>query len=252
MMCNIRMMMLIPLAWCGVIFAEPVLTFGGADLVEARTPLAPHMGQGGLYFDQDLSPSPTGGYTGPRFFGGYGRSANGTVDRPEIDNNTGPYSLDMLGFTEGGMGLVDVIYGAVMFSSESFKAPYTHKPISLAKEKAMVLRTYTGYVPDQEGWVYFYVMADGQRYVGPPMSFTRDTTGDWGEKTLIIEDPRVVAWTKLKTEGDTARIAGDRESAQPDFDQVTEVGFFFTTNATSDAKIAARLLTDFFMVSAHE
>ncbi|MCC5842963.1 MAG: hypothetical protein JJU05_01800 [Verrucomicrobia bacterium] len=234
----------------GLSFAEAVLTFGGADLVEARTPLTFHEGRGDLHFDQPLSPSE--GYTGPRFFGGYGRSAHGSVDRAEIDNNTGPYGLDMLGFTEGAMGLVDVIYGAVIFTRESFKPPYTHQPIRLAREKAMVLRTYTGFVPDQEGWVYFYVMADDQRFVGPPMSYTRDTEGDWGEKTLIIEDPRTVAWTRLKTEGETARIAGNREPAQPNFDHVTEVGFFFVTNATTDVKQATRFMTDFFMVSAHD
>ncbi|MCC5848450.1 MAG: hypothetical protein JJU29_10170 [Verrucomicrobia bacterium] len=232
------------------VFAEAVLTFGGADLVEERTPLLFMKETGGLSLETPLSPAE--GYRGPRFFGGYGRSAHGSVDRAEIDNNTGPYGLDMLGFTEGGMGTVDVMYGAVIFTMESFAAPHTNQPISLAREKAMVLRTYTGYIPDQEGWVYFYVMAEGERYVGPPMSYTRDTEGDWGEKTLIIEDPRTVAWTKLATVDGTARIAGDREPAQPNFDQVTEVGFFFTTSGTTRVKDAARLLTDFFMVSTND
>lgn len=246
-----KLMMTIPLmALSAIAFAEPVLTFGGADLVEERTPLVFHRERGGLHFDRPLSPPR--GYNGPRFFGGFGRSANGSVDRAEIDNNTGPYGLDMLGFTEGGMGLVDVIYGAVVFTMESFKPPYTNRPIRLARERAMVLRTYTGFVPDQIGWVYFYVMADDQRFVGPPMSYTRDTEGDWGEKTLIIEDPRTIAWTRLKTDGDTARIVGGGEPAQPDFDHVTEVGFFFVTNATTREKDATRFMTDFFMVSVDE
>jgi hypothetical protein len=230
--------------------AEAVLTFGGADLVAERTPLVFHRERGGLYFDRPLSPPER--YTGPVFYGGFGRSANGSVDRAEIDNQTGPYGLDMLGFTEGGMGLVDVMYGAVIFNPESFKPPFTGRPISLARERAMVLRTYTGFVPDQIGWVYFYVMADDQRFVGPPMSYTRDTEGDWGEKTLIIDDPRTLAWTRLKTEEGTARIVGGGEPAQPDFDHVTEVGFFFFTHATTREKDAARFMTDFFMVSVDE
>jgi hypothetical protein len=244
------MFWMIAMTLAGIVSAEPVLTFGGAELVQARTPLTLHKDTGGLSFVNPLSPPE--GYVGPLFYGGYGRSANGTIDRAEIDNNTGPYSLDMLGFTEGAMGTVDVTYGAVIFKSESFKPPYKDKPISLAKEKALVLRTYTGYIPDQTGWVYFYVMVNDQPYIGPPMSFTKDTEGDWGEKTLVIENPRNVAWTRLKTEGDTSRIAGNREPAQPDFDNVTEVGFFFTTNATTDVKKATRLLTDFFMVSAND
>jgi hypothetical protein len=172
------------------------------------------------------------------------------VDRPEIDNDTGPYGLDMLGFTEGSTGLVDQVYGAVIFPASSFNPEFRGKAVSLAEEEALAIRTYNGFVPDQKGYVYFYIETAAGGYLSPPFSYTEGAAEGWGEKMIVVHNPREIAWTELRTVGNTALVAGNRPTANPDFDAVTAIGFFFHGSATSKDKNAVRFLTDFFGASA--
>lgn len=229
-------------------FAEIALLFGGNELVKANAPLVRMMGRGTLNTAATLSPSE--GYNGPIFTGGYGRSNNGSVDVAEIRNNHGPYNMDMLGFTEGAMGTVDRIYGLISFPASSFSARFEGKPIRLARTDAFSIRTYTGFLPEQRGWVYFYIESNGQGFLSPAFSYTKDVDEAWGEKSITLSDPRSVQWTRFMTTGTSPELSGNRPPGTPDFDKVTAVGFYFETSATEGGKLTARFFTDFFLVNA--
>lgn len=239
-------------------FAEVALQFGGSDLVTTRTNLLPMTGRGVL--DTSVMISPTEGYRGPAFTGGYGRSNNGSVDAAEIRDNHGPYQMDMLGFTEGGMGNVDRIYGLISFPSSSFSRRAVGNligvsgndsvSIRLARAYAFSIRTYTGFLPDQEGWLYFYVESNGQGFLSPPYSYTRDVDDVWGEKNITLSDPRTVTWSRFATVGNSPELARNRPPGTPDLDKVTAVGFYFETHVNGGNKNTARFFTDFFLVNA--
>ena len=230
--------------------AEVALQFGGADLVTADTALAPLRERGAINPNSLLPLSSDLSYKGPVFTGGFGRSNNGSVDRAEIVNDTGPARLDMLGFTEGGMGLVDRIYGLIRFPATSFTGRFADKPIRIARTDAFSIRTYTGFVPDQQGWLYFYVESNGEGFLSPPFSYTREVDAGWGEKTITLADPRAVTWTRFLTVDTTPDLQANRPQGTPDFEQVTAVGFYFMTNVTNSDKNTARFFTDFFLVHA--
>jgi hypothetical protein len=229
--------------------SEIALTFGGTDMVEADTSLRKVPEKGTLDFSKPLSPET--GYTGPEFFGSYGRSANGTVDNARILKSDGPYKQNMLDFNDSVAGVVDQMYGVVIFRPDSFEGRFKGESLSLATSEALAIRTYTGYVPDQVGWVHFYVEVGDDAYVSPPFSFTKDADGGWGETNITVDDPRKVRWTRAVFRDGTPFLAGDRPEEMPDFDAVTAVGFAFQTAGTdASGKNAFRFATDFFMVSA--
>lgn len=218
--------------------------------MSSNAPLLRMMGPGERN-EKNRALSPSAGYTGPVFYGGYGRSHNGSVDDASIRNNSGEDSLDVLNFTEGTIGHVDQLYGLVAFRSDAFAAPYKGRPISLATTEALTLRTYTGYIPEQIGWVYFYIEIKGEAFVSSPFSYTQDTVGEWGTKTISVGDPRKVRWTRAVFRGDTTFLAGERPPASPDFDAVDAVGFVFHSAGMKDSeKNTARFMTDMFIVSA--
>lgn len=229
--------------------AEIALSFGAPDLVDEDTSLTKIGLKGTLDFSQALSPQAP--YSGPVFYGSYGRSANGSVDNARILNNMGPFGQDILDFNEGAIGMVDQIYGIVFFRPDAFEGRFKGKSLTLARSEALAIRTYTGFTPEQEGWVYFYVEVGDKAYVSPPFSFTEDTVGEWGEKTITVDDPRKIRWTSAVFRDGTPFLDGERPEESPDFDAVTAVGFVFHTTATEgNAKNAVRFATDFFIVGA--
>jgi len=229
--------------------AEIALSFGGPDLVGEETSLVKISTKGTLDFSRPLSPE--AGYSGPVFFGSYGRSANASVDNARILNNMGPYGQDILDFNEGGIGMVDQMSGIVFFRPEAFEGRFKGKSLSLARSEALAIRTYTGFTPDQTGWVYFYVEVGDKAYVSPPFSFTQDVDGNWGEKTITVDDPRKIRWTAAVFRDGTPLLDGDRPEELPDFDAVTAVGFVFhTAAADGNTNNRVRFATDFFMVGA--
>jgi hypothetical protein len=229
--------------------AEIALSFSGNHLVDRDVPLREMRNRGQLDRVNPLSPGQN--YRGPVFFGGYGRSANGSVDNARILNDAGPYGQDMLDFNEGTMGVVDQMYGAVIFRSESFEGRFRNRPISLARQEALSIRTFTGFVPQQVGWLYFYIEVGDRAYLSPPFSFTRDVDAGWGEKVITVNNPRSIRWSEAVFRDGTPFVAGERPEAAPDFDAVTGVGFVFHTASQRDnPKDAVRFLTDFFLVAA--
>lgn len=229
--------------------AEIALSFGSADYVDTDQSLRKITNKGTLDFKDPLTPA--SGYHGPVFYGSYGRSANGSVDNARIINKNGPYGQDMIDFSEGAMGVVDQIYGVVIFRPESFEGRFKDQAISLARSEALSIRTYTGFSPDQVGWFHFYIEVGDQAFVSPPFSFTNDVDDQWGEKNITVNDPRTIKWTEAVFRDGTPFLAGNRPEATPDFDAVTAVGFVFHTAATENSTTTtARFLTDFFLVAA--
>lgn len=231
------------------VFAAPVsvVDYGSNSYVTADANMTTYLTTGGYSITTALSPS--SGYTGPTFYGGYGRSNNGSVDTPRIVNDQLGVGADVMGWTEGSLGTVDRMYGSVMFLQSDFLGGLNSGTVSMDAASVFSINTAKAFVPDQNGFIRFLVIEDGIEYISDATSFTTGTTGSWSEKTITLSDPSSQNWYTYNRNGSTAEYTGSGTLTSLNFDNVTGVGFNFSTVATV-TNGAGRIYVDQFSVTA--